>query len=52
MAVFRGVRDIALAFELRRVGQRAEARLEEAGAPFIPAQERRTAAEEPRARQP
>jgi uncharacterized membrane protein HdeD (DUF308 family) len=52
MAVFRGVRDIALAFELRRVGQQAEARLEEAEAPFIPAQERRTAAEEPRARQP
>ncbi|SFK69836.1 HdeD family acid-resistance protein [Geodermatophilus ruber] len=52
MAVFRGIRDIALAFELRRVGQQAEARLEEAEAPFVPAQERRTAAEAPHARQP
>jgi len=52
MAVFRGIRDIALAFELRRVGRQAEARLSGEEAPFLPAQERRTAAEAPRARQP
>jgi uncharacterized membrane protein HdeD (DUF308 family) len=42
MAVFRGIRDIALAFELRRVGQQAEAVLSAAELPFVPAQERRT----------
>jgi uncharacterized membrane protein HdeD (DUF308 family) len=52
MAVFRGIRDIVLAFELRRMGQHVEARLREAEAPFIPAQERRTAADAPRERQP
>jgi uncharacterized membrane protein HdeD (DUF308 family) len=52
MAVFRGIRDIALAFELRRVGQQAEARLGAAEAPFVPAQERRRAPEVTRERQP
>jgi hypothetical protein len=52
MAVFRGIRDIALAFELRRLGTWAESQLREAEAPFVPAQERRTAAEAPRAQQP
>ena len=51
-AVFRGFRDIALAFELRRMGQQAEAVLEDSGEPFVPAQERRTAAEQSGARQP
>jgi uncharacterized membrane protein HdeD (DUF308 family) len=51
MAVFRGIRDIALAFELRRVGQHAEARSSAAAAPSVPAQERRTAADAPRERQ-
>jgi uncharacterized membrane protein HdeD (DUF308 family) len=52
MAVFRGIRDVALAFELRRVGQQAEARLREAEAPFVPAQERRTPTDAPHAPQP
>jgi len=52
MAVFRGIRDIALAFELRRMGQHAEARLSEAEAAFIPAQERRPVTDAPRERQP
>jgi uncharacterized membrane protein HdeD (DUF308 family) len=43
MAVFRGIRDIALAFELRRVGKQVEAGLDAVEAPFVPAQERRTA---------
>jgi uncharacterized membrane protein HdeD (DUF308 family) len=46
-AVFRGIRDIALAFELRRVGKQAETAPRDAGAPFVPAQERRTTAEAP-----
>jgi hypothetical protein len=51
-AVFRGFRDIALAFELRRLGQQGEAAPRDAGVPFVPAQERRTAAETPGVRQP
>jgi hypothetical protein len=39
----------ALAFELRRVGRQAEARLSGEEPPLLPAQERRTAAEAPRA---
>jgi uncharacterized membrane protein HdeD (DUF308 family) len=50
MAVFRGIRDIVLAFELRRMGQHAEAWLREAEAPSVPAQERRTATDAPRER--
>jgi uncharacterized membrane protein HdeD (DUF308 family) len=52
MAVFRGVRDIALAFELRRMGTQAESTLREAGAAFVPAQERRTPADTSRQPQP
>jgi uncharacterized membrane protein HdeD (DUF308 family) len=52
MAVFRGIRDIVLAFELRRLGQQAEARLREGEAPFVPMQERRTPTEAPRQPQP
>ena len=51
MAVFHGIRDIALAFELRRLGQQVEAGLSAAEAPFVPAQERRTA-DAVRSRQP
>jgi uncharacterized membrane protein HdeD (DUF308 family) len=43
MAVFRGIRDIALAFELRRLGKQVAAGLDAVEAPFVPAQERRTA---------
>jgi uncharacterized membrane protein HdeD (DUF308 family) len=51
MAVFRGIRDIALAFELRRLGSQVESTLHEAEAPFVPAQERRTPADAARQRQ-
>jgi uncharacterized membrane protein HdeD (DUF308 family) len=51
MAVFRGIRDVALAFELRRAGQQVVAGLSAAEAPFVPAQERRTA-DVQRSRQP
>jgi uncharacterized membrane protein HdeD (DUF308 family) len=57
MAVFRGIRDIVLAFELRRLGRRAELEPQgedeaDAAAAFVPPQERRTTADAPRERQP
>jgi uncharacterized membrane protein HdeD (DUF308 family) len=51
MAIFRGIRDIAMAFELRRLGMQAENRLGDVEESFVPAQERRTAADGPRQRQ-
>jgi uncharacterized membrane protein HdeD (DUF308 family) len=54
MAVFRGIRDIVLAFELRRLGKEAEGHrpLAAGPAPQIPAQERRTVPEPQREAQP